>query len=81
MSLWKKHGTKVIGYVSAVAGIVEFIDMKTVNLIETSFPKYGPYVSHGILIASGVMTAYRGHKNSAAIAQIQQQLQPPQGTS
>ena len=62
---WKSHGTKLIGFATAAVGALEFLDASTIHLIEASLgSKWGPAVSHGILIASGLMTAYRGFTNS-----------------
>lgn len=62
---WHKHGTKIIGFGTAVVGFLEYVDHATVQLIETSLgPKWGAFVSHLILVAAGLATAYRGFKNS-----------------
>ena len=63
--LWHKHGTKVIGYGSAVVGAITWLDHETVNEIGAFLgPTHGPSVVHGILVASGLVTAYRGHVNT-----------------
>jgi hypothetical protein len=65
---WTLHGTKILGYGSAAIATVEYIDQKTVQLVETTFgPKYGPMLSHGILLISGLLTAKRGFVNSTHI--------------
>lgn len=62
---WNKHGTKIIGFGTAVIGMVTYIDQETVKLIESTLgPKHGPIVSHGIMVTAGLMTAYRGFTNS-----------------
>jgi hypothetical protein len=66
-NLWKSHGTKVTGFATAALGALTYVDHETLNLIQGTFgPKYGPHVTHGILVASGLLTAYRGFSNSAA---------------
>jgi len=61
-SWWVAHGTKILGFWTALVGAVAYIDEKTVNLIQTTL---GDVWAHGILIFSGLATAYRGFKNSA----------------
>ena len=64
-SVWKNHGTKVIGFGSAALGALAYIDHSTIQVVETTLgPKYGPITSHGLLIGAGLATAYRGFKNS-----------------
>jgi hypothetical protein len=73
---WHKHGTKLIGFVSSAIGVVELIDSTTWQVIERLLgPQLGKVVSNGVLILSGVMTAYRGFRNSAQRADV---LPPPQ---
>lgn len=60
---WASHGTKVLGFGSAVVGTLEFVDQATVQLI-SSIPHIGPYLGKGILISSGLMVARRGFTNS-----------------
>lgn len=70
---WHKHGTKIIGFGSAAIATLEFIDQATINVIVTTLgPKWGPVVSHIILIIAGLMTARRGFRNSAKIAEAAQ---------
>jgi len=67
---WASHGTKIIGFITAGIATLEFVDQATINVIVTTLgPKWGPVVSHAILIISGLMTARRGFHNSAKIAQ------------
>jgi hypothetical protein len=64
---WKLHGTKIIGFLTAAIAAIEFIDQATINLIVTTLgPKWGPVVSHTLLITAGLLTARRGFHNSAA---------------
>ncbi len=68
---WLAHGTKVIGFTTAAIASLEFVDQATVNLIQTSLgPKWGPVVSHVILITAGLLTARRGFQNSARAAEL-----------
>ena len=46
-------------------GALSYLDHETVQIIErTVGPKYGPPVSHGLIILGGLATAYRGFTNS-----------------
>jgi hypothetical protein len=63
--LWVQHGTKILGAGGVVLSSLSLIDHETLQLIESTFgPVYGPRVTHGLAIFGGVMTAYRGFKNS-----------------
>lgn len=65
MKWWTLHGTKIIGFGTALLGALEFIDHETLQLIDTSLgPKWGPLTSHAIQILAGVLTAKRGFTNS-----------------
>lgn len=49
-----------MGFVEMGAGLLEYIDMNTVNLVGGALgPKYGPIFSKSIQIGAGLMTAYR----------------------
>lgn len=49
-----------MGFIEMGAGLLEYIDMNTVNLIGNFFgPKWGPVFSKAIQIGAGLMTAYR----------------------
>ena len=62
---WKGHGTKIIGFGTAAVGALAYIDQQTIHLIETfAGPTHGPHIAQGIMITSGLMTAYRGFTNS-----------------
>lgn len=68
---WKTHGTKILGFGSAIVGAIEYIDHQTVQLIESTFgPKHGPVISHIIMVVAGLLTAYRGFSNSAKAAAL-----------
>jgi hypothetical protein len=58
---WTNHGTKILGFGTALITAVSYIDEKTVNIIQTTL---GDAWAHGILIVSGLATAYRGFVNS-----------------
>jgi hypothetical protein len=65
MSLWSQHGTKLIGFTTSVIGALAVLDHETLDLIGQAFgPKGGPRITRGILIVSGLATAYRGYRNS-----------------
>lgn len=79
---WSAHGTKIIGFGAASVGALEFIDSGTLRLIETALgPKWGALTSHAILMASGLLTAYRGYTNSQRLAAqgTAESASPPQG--
>ncbi len=49
-----------MGFVEMGAGLIEYIDMNTVNVIGSFFgPKWGPIFSKSIQIGAGLMTAGR----------------------
>ena len=49
-----------MGFIEMGAGLLEYIDQNTLNLIGTVLgPKWGPIVSKGVQILAGLMTAYR----------------------
>lgn len=62
---WHRSGTKIIGIGSTILGAVSMVDATTVHMIEGALgPHWGHRVSAGLLIASGLGTAYRGFVNS-----------------
>jgi len=68
---WRKHGTKIIGFVTAAIATLEFLDQATINVIVTTLgPKWGPVVSHVLLITAGLLTARRGFHNSRAASAL-----------
>lgn len=76
---WHNHGTKIIGFASTAVGILTLIDSATWQGIERALgPQLGEHVANGVLILSGVMTAYRGFRNTARAADV---LPPPQPRS
>ena len=63
--LWKNHGTKVIGFGTAILGSISFLDATTAHLIEQALgPHWGHIVSSALLIIGGLGTAYRGFSNT-----------------
>lgn len=49
-----------MGFLEMGAGLLEYIDMNTVNIVGGVLgPKYGPVFSKAIQIGAGLMTAYR----------------------
>lgn len=64
---WLEHGTKILGFVTAAIGMLEYVDTQTINAVEFIFgPKYGPIASHGLIALAGFLTAKRGWANTAA---------------
>lgn len=56
--MWKKHGTKIIGYVGAVASILAAADpAQVIALLGQS----GPFIATAAL---SILTVLRGHQNS-----------------
>lgn len=54
-----------MGIAIAVAGMTEYIDAQTVNLIGGALgPKWGPIASKAIQCTAGLMVAKRGYSNS-----------------
>ena len=54
------HIQAAMGFVEMFAGLLEYIDMNTVNMVGGFLgPKYGPIFSKSIQIGAGLMTAYR----------------------
>lgn len=57
---YERYIQTTMGFIEMGAGLIEYIDMNTVNLIGSFFgPKYGPIVSKSIQIGAGLMTAVR----------------------
>lgn len=64
---WIDHGTKILGFLTAAIGMLEYVDTQTINAVEFVFgPKYGPIVSHGLIALSGFLVAKRGWANTEA---------------
>jgi hypothetical protein len=62
---WAANGTKILGVGGVILSSLSLLDHETLQLIESTFgPVYGPRVTHGLAILGGIMTAYRGFKNS-----------------
>lgn len=65
---WRDNGTKILGYIGIVCGVLALIDETTVNLIATHLgPFWGPVFKYSCLIAGAYMVARRGHKNTSEI--------------
>lgn len=63
-NLWRERGTLILGFVEMGAGLLEFVDANTLNLIGGVLgPKWGPIVSKGIQILAGLATARRSFTN------------------
>ena len=54
LDVWKKHGTKVLGFAQVTAGAIAMY-------ADDLFGRHGAKL---ILVASGVLTAWRGFINS-----------------
>jgi len=64
-SLWKQHGTKIIGAFSTVAGMLLLLDHETIDLMASLFgPVWKPRITRALLILIGLGTAWRGFTNS-----------------
>lgn len=64
-SWWSNHGTKILGFGSALLGAATYVDEQTIHAIEfVSGPHWGPIFSHGLMVVAGLMTAWRGFLNS-----------------
>lgn len=61
VDLLRMHGTKIIGYVAAVAGAVSVMDPKLVA--ET----LGPHATQWALLITGVSAIVRGHTNRTQV--------------
>lgn len=61
-TLWKNHGTKVIGYATTVAGTIGALDPDTMTALLTAIAgERGPSLAMAVI---GAITAYRGHLNT-----------------
>ena len=62
---WKCHGTKIIGAVTYLTGLLAFIDHETVQLIKEALgPVWGARAAFALMILAGLVTAKRGYTNS-----------------
>lgn len=57
VDVWRNHGTKILGYVTIVAGSIAVMDPQLVSAT------LGPNTVRWALLISGVATALRGHTN------------------
>ena len=65
MQKWRESGTKILGFGGVILGSLSLLDHETIDVIGQTFgPTWGPRVTHGLAIAGGVATAYRGFTNS-----------------
>ena len=60
-ALWRHHGTKLLGYIQVGAGAITVMDQQLVTDL------LGANALRWALLISGVLTAVRGHTNTAAI--------------
>ena len=61
VSLFRQHGTKIIGYVTAAIAVLSVADPVLVTSL------LGERGRSWILLIAGILTALRGHTNTAAI--------------
>lgn len=59
-NFYRNYLQTAMGFVEMGAGLLEYVDMNTVNLVGGFLgPKYGPIFSKSIQIGAGLMTTYR----------------------
>lgn len=67
--IWHNAGTKLIGYIITVIGILGALDAGTINEVQAWLgPKYGPEFGPVCLICAGLVVRMRGSRNTADIA-------------
>ena len=66
-NIWRHHGTKILGYAQVLAGAIAIMDQQLVNDV------LGPHALRWALFASGILTALRGHGNTARIKEQQRE--------
>jgi hypothetical protein len=67
--IWTNAGTRIIGWVSIVIGVLGTLDAATVGYVEQFLgPKWGKAFGPVCLICAGLMTRQRGARNTADIA-------------
>lgn len=65
---WASHGTKILGFGTALIGMLAFIDQGTLQLIDSAFgPVWGKKISLLVMMVSGLSTAWRGFTNSKKV--------------
>ena len=58
IDLWRSHGTKILGFAQVTVGVLAVAD----GIFDEHALKY-------VLLASGLLTAWRGYFNSAQVRQ------------
>lgn len=62
-TIWRNHGSLLFSGFNALAGMLEYIDQNTINLVGGFFgPHYGPMVSRGIQVGCGLLVAHRSYR-------------------
>lgn len=66
MNWWKNHGTKILGTIGTLAGLLATVDPAAITaFLNAIFGDRGPGIATMIL---GGLTIYKGFKNSKANA-------------
>jgi hypothetical protein len=65
LRIWRSHLQFTLGLFTAAAGILEYVDAATINVVGTFFgPKYGLIVSRALQAVAGLLIAYRARQVS-----------------
>lgn len=65
LRIWRSHLQFTLGIFTALAGVLEYVDAATINLVGGFFgPKYGLIVSRALQAAAGILIAYRARQVS-----------------
>lgn len=75
--IWKSHGTKVLGAIGVALGTLAAMDPATLTAVLTALlgPR-GPAIS---VIVIGLLTFYRGFRNTYAAKQVPPDNETEQG--
>lgn len=61
LTVWREHGTKLLGFLQVTAGALATMDQQMIAEL------LGPNGMRWIIMATGILTAWRGFVNSDAI--------------
>jgi hypothetical protein len=71
IKFWFSHTQLALGLFEAAAGSLEYIDANTINLVGGFFgTTYGPLVSKGLQVGSGLAIAFRARQVRQARQQV-----------